>query len=395
MSDPTAMPQDPAWYYTDAHGRRQGPMAADGLLAAYREGSLPPGGLVWREGMALWLPLERCEGELGIGAGDHAAARAALGDAPPPVPPVRSKRAIDREDVVYAGLLRRCAALMVDKFLIMVPLVAAAILVLRATRFNAYAEDTESAFNVVFFGGWMLLTPLYFVFQEASHHQATIGKRLFGIKVTDRDGWRLTFPRALARWFAALLSYAVFFAGFLMAGITHRKRALHDMLAGTLVVDRWAYTDMPERQLRGAPLWAIAALLGPLPLVLPFAAAIVIPVYADYRIRSQFTEAATLADRAKSAVASYYAHHGTMPSHNVSAGLPEPERITGQYVTGIVVSDGVVVVSFGNQADPAIRDGLLVYAPHPALGGPVAWDCNARAGTTIQPKYRPLECRFR
>src|SRR5205085_2804969 len=140
---------------------------------------------------------------------------------------------------------------------------------------------------------------------------------------------------------------------------------------------------------------AIAALVCIVPIVLSYGAAIVTPAYVDYQIRSQVAEGASLAEGAKSAVASYYAQHGMMPSHNVSAGLPEPERITGPHVASVVVSDGTVVVSFGKDADPAIRDGLLVYAPHPALGGPVEWDCNAHAGTTIHLKYRPVECRSR
>ena len=49
----------------------------------------------------------------------------------------------------------------------------------------------------------------------------------------------------------ASLSYLTLYIGFLMAAFTERKQALHDMVAGTLVVDRWAYTEHPELQRRG------------------------------------------------------------------------------------------------------------------------------------------------
>lgn len=100
------------------------------------------------------------------------------------------------------------------------------------------------------------------------------------------------------------------------------------------------------------------------------------------------------AERTQAAVAALH-EHGRMPSHDVSAGLPEPDALSGKYVASVVVSDGTVVVSSGKQANPAIRDGLLVYAPYPAPGGPLEGDCLARAGTTIRPLYRPIACRTR
>lgn len=79
--------------------------------------------------------------------------------------------------------------------------------------------------------GW-----LYYALQESGWRQATLGKRLIGIEVTDLAGERISFARATGRFFAALLSYLTLFIGFLMAGFTARRQALHDMVAGTLVV---------------------------------------------------------------------------------------------------------------------------------------------------------------
>jgi len=79
--------------------------------------------------------------------------------------------------------------------------------------------------------GW-----LYFALQECSAQQATLGKRALGIKVTDANGLRIGFGRATGRFFGKILSGLIFAIGFMLAGWTERKQALHDMLAGTLVV---------------------------------------------------------------------------------------------------------------------------------------------------------------
>lgn len=65
---------------------------------------------------------------------------------------------------------------------------------------------------------------------------ATIGKKALGIKVVDLYGNRLSFWRSLGRYFAMILSYLSLFIGFILAGFTTKKQALHDMASGTLVV---------------------------------------------------------------------------------------------------------------------------------------------------------------
>ncbi len=79
-------------------------------------------------------------------------------------------------------------------------------------------------------GGW-----LYEAFMESSSYQATLGKMIFGMKVTDLQGNRISFAQATGRHFAKILSGLILCIGFIMAGITERKQALHDMIAGTLV----------------------------------------------------------------------------------------------------------------------------------------------------------------
>jgi uncharacterized RDD family membrane protein YckC len=49
-------------------------------------------------------------------------------------------------------------------------------------------------------------------------------------------GNRISFGRATGRYFAKILSKMILMIGFLMAGFTQQKQALHDILAGCLVV---------------------------------------------------------------------------------------------------------------------------------------------------------------
>lgn len=78
---------------------------------------------------------------------------------------------------------------------------------------------------------------LYCALQESSVAQATLGKRLVGIKVTNLDGDRISFGRATGRFFGKYLS-SILLIGYLMQPFTDKKQALHDMMAGTLVVKR-------------------------------------------------------------------------------------------------------------------------------------------------------------
>jgi uncharacterized RDD family membrane protein YckC len=91
--------------------------------------------------------------------------------------------------------------------------------------------------GVVFTGViWVLLRWLYDAGMMASTHRATLGKLAVGLKVTDYAGRRLGFARATGRHFARYLSLVLLGIGFLMVALTDKKRGLHDMLAGTLVL---------------------------------------------------------------------------------------------------------------------------------------------------------------
>lgn len=140
----------------------------------------------------------------------------------------------------YAGFWRRALALLIDT--VLATLLSVLIALPLGFVFGVAMAARGAGDEVAIFGELlgnllgMLVSWLYFTLCEASGWQATPGKRLLGLRVTDLDGRRIGFGRANGRYWAKILSALILLIGYLMAGFTARKQALHDMLAGTLVV---------------------------------------------------------------------------------------------------------------------------------------------------------------
>lgn len=398
--------QEAKWYFMDRRSQRQGPLAAADVATAYRTGDVLAEGLVWREGMPQWLPLMQMAAELEIDP--------SVASSPPPLPngspgmpqtapPVsasatQSARSVDRSDIVYAGFIRRWAALFLDNIILCIPLVVIAVLLaIPLGLFSGSNRDAAGAMvQGIYYLLWLIAAPFYYAGQESSTHQATLGKRALGIKVTDDNGQRLGFSHALGRWFAAALSYLTLDIGFLMAAFTERKRALHDMVAGTLVVDRWAYTEFPERQQRspsGCLIVFLVVMIGFVPAV-AILAAIAIPQYQDYVIRAQVSEGIALADGVKTAVAGFYGNHGHYPTTNASAGLAYASSIRGHYVSSVDVgsADGTIAVTYSSsrpqKANTAIHMKTLLLVPK-ALPDRIEWRCTS---SNLKQKWCPHRC---
>lgn len=82
----------------------------------------------------------------------------------------------------------------------------------------------------------LLITWFYYALLQSGARQATVGKMALGLKVTDVNGDRLTFARASLRYFSKILSGLFMMIGYVMAGFTPKKQALHDYIANTYVV---------------------------------------------------------------------------------------------------------------------------------------------------------------
>jgi uncharacterized RDD family membrane protein YckC len=92
-------------------------------------------------------------------------------------------------------------------------------------------------FGLVLLSSW-LITLVYTTALISSPRQATVGKMALGLIVTDEHGDRVTPARALARYLANLLNVLTIGIGYLMVIWTPRRQALHDRVAGTVVVPR-------------------------------------------------------------------------------------------------------------------------------------------------------------
>ena len=129
----------------------------------------------------------------------------------------------------YAGFWRRFAAWILDGLLL--SLVTLPFTLQFGGDAAAQAGRASATGTISTVVGW-----LYYALMESSAKQATVGKMALGIVVTDLEGRRIGFGRATGRYFAKILSALILGIGFLMAGFTERKQALHDMVASTLVV---------------------------------------------------------------------------------------------------------------------------------------------------------------
>jgi uncharacterized RDD family membrane protein YckC len=155
---------------------------------------------------------------------------------------------------VYAGLGRRLIAFVVDFILLlMFDVVAAFVLGLTRGIQNLYfylvqhapvsaltPEGTSTALwgsIIASYGILLIVIPwIYFAGFESSRSQATPGKLLMRIVVTDLEGNKPSFARVTLRHFAKIISTLVIFLGFLMIGLTEKRQGLHDKIAGCLVL---------------------------------------------------------------------------------------------------------------------------------------------------------------
>ena len=130
--------------------------------------------------------------------------------------------------------------------------------------------------------------------------------------------------------------------------------------------------------------------------IIAILAAIAIPAYQDYLIRSQVSEGAVLSDGAKTAVAEFYSNSGHFPLNNQSAGLPSAAAsISGKYVSSVTVVRGVITANFtGPSVNSKISGDNFALSPTD-MGGSMNWTCNPTTAPSnpIPAKYLPSSCR--
>jgi uncharacterized RDD family membrane protein YckC len=142
--------------------------------------------------------------------------------------------------VIYAGFWLRLLAALVDSLAIFMPLCIVAFIVIVFVRLVSATKGYDPAVVIltVLPPAAIVATWLYFAVMESSSWQATLGKKLTGLYVTDINRQRLSLSRATGRTFAKYLSSMTLGIGYLLCGFTEKKQALHDMVANCLVLRR-------------------------------------------------------------------------------------------------------------------------------------------------------------
>jgi len=171
---------------------------------------------------------------------------AALARPPIPVPPA----VVAAPRWQHGGFWLRFLAYLIDSVVMGLAVVVVFVPVIFLTGLGAVLsrihpeEDLGDAgvfliIGVIFLAATVSLavTWLYHAWMESSEWQATVGKKALGLVVTDMAGRRVSFGRATGRHFAKIVTNMVpGFIGYIMAGFTEKKQALHDMIAGCLML---------------------------------------------------------------------------------------------------------------------------------------------------------------
>ena len=172
----------------------------------------------------------------------------------------------------YAGFWIRFIALMVDAMIISVPIAAFRFAVLIGTssyggltnalmhQSSAGASPQDIAVNLLASLASALAGFAYFIFLTY-YKGATLGKMLVGIQVRNEDLTRLSFGKVVLReTIGRIISQLPLDAGYIMAAFTDRKRGLHDIISGSVVV----YKDPAQKHTGRIVLAAIIGLIIPI-----------------------------------------------------------------------------------------------------------------------------------
>jgi uncharacterized RDD family membrane protein YckC/Tfp pilus assembly major pilin PilA len=306
----------------------------------------------------------------------------------------------------YAGFWARLAALVIDYVIfILIALLLGTVLSGLAALVSREWVPLAMLLGYV---GAILYRPLL----ESSSRQATLGQSATSIKVTDEQGQRVSFGRALGRFLAHLLSGLTLGFGYAMAVFTSKRQALHDKIAGTLVVKK-ELTAEEIASAGPAPLRSLAAtILAVLAIVLfgpagiGMMAAIAIPAYQDYTIRAQVIQGLSAAAPFKAAVAEALVNN--RPFAELSNSTLNVQQTPSKYVDQVEVVSGAISITYGAGAHRLIANQHLVLVPGRDENQQVIWVCgrqspppnitlaveNPAQYTSIPDKYLPIACRL-
>lgn len=378
--------------YIGRDGQQLGPYSKVQLAAMAAAGQILPGDMAWHQGMQGWEAAAAVLARLGIGndtqtpllqpAAIVIPARGAPGvsaDAP-------SSRAAGAaaERNLAAGLGSRWLASFIDGLLLGVCLMVA-----------GFFWGIASVFAGGHAGNFLLFALLaqlaYFTLMQGGQGMATLGKRAMGMIVVGRDGQRIGYALAALRYVLLLIT-SYLFPLLLVVFFTRRRQGLHDLMLGTVVLDRDSYdpAHFDYEKIRKSPRGGGALLvLGIAAVVFIFfggiLAAIAIPAYQDYTMRAKIQGAITRSDPIKAAVTQHYSSSNE-PLQYADIGMSGPLALPGDQGLITVNSSGVITIMLGMK--PLIGQSIRL-TPTLSTDG-IRWNC---ASDDVRKAYLPLFCR--
>ncbi|MCL2872332.1 MAG: RDD family protein [Betaproteobacteria bacterium] len=315
--------------------------------------------------------------------------------------------------LIYAGFWYRFLAMFIDNLLIGTVLGVLWFFFVMALAFSTFggggkvaAEPSAAMVGVSLVIGliYFIAPLLYFSLCESSRWQATLGKMAIGLKVTDTHGNRLSFLRALGRYVAHFVSNVTLYIGFLVNVFTPRQQALHDLIAGTLVV----YKEVTPNDLELHPsapasstqkttalvAWGLMMLFLVSFIALFAWVGMQLPKLGEAQgskrpvstVAARMHEAEMLGAEATAAATSYQENHdGQLPPSLAAADFhqtsPQVRRLWIDSETGIIH----VELGFA-----PLRKKTLDFVPEFDESGDLIWRCRS---SDIDPQYLPEHCQ--
>lgn len=288
-----------------------------------------------------------------------------------PTNPYSSPATVDLEPVFesklgeYSGFWIRFAALFIDGIVLfainmVLTMIMGGLIAVGGADNPAVMLPIVGGYYLVMFGvSWA-----YFALQESSAAQATLGKRALGLVVADVDGERISLARATGRWAAHGISNLTLLIGYVIQPFTGNKQALHDMIAGTVVMNKQTVGQVggqgtAKSNNNGAVIVIVAVVaVFAVIAVIGILAAIAIPQYSEYQNKALIKAAQFEAKNAATVLVAYSADHTAPPASIEDLNITNTPNVdlslmaNGQGIKATITKSG------------ALHDKSIAYVIH-------------------------------